>query len=167
MLRMEIGGVWFDLDPAAISALRYRAEYGDSIVNHLAASTTLQEAEGRLLRMCRMMIPAADRPELPDFTELAGRDPAFMSKAITAKNALLNVDGRLSMEDREAQDGEPFDEYDILVMLAAAHMDAALIYELPIMHLAGIAGRYFALQDPERKSYRKMTSTEMTAMYPR
>ena len=32
---MELGGVWYRLDPAAISAIRYRAIYGESILETL------------------------------------------------------------------------------------------------------------------------------------
>lgn len=162
---MDIGGTQFSLSSAAISAIRYRAEYGDSIISHLGACETPEEAEGRLLRMCHCMMPAADRPELLTLASLAREDHSFMEKALAARDALMVEDPQWSGGGES--DGEPFDEYRVLALMAAAHIDMSLIYELPIMHLVGIAGRYFDAQDPDRTSYHKMDQTEMARMYPR
>lgn len=164
-LKMEIGGVRYQFDTAAISALRYRAEYGESVINHLAACRDGREEEARLLRVCWMMIPPADRPELRDFARTARRERHFAEKARRAAEALLDVD------PGAPKGGEPgcedFDEYDVVAIMAAAGMDTALLYELPILHLAGIAARYFEMQDPDRKSYRPMTREERSTLYPR
>ena len=45
--------------------------------------------------------------------------------------------------------------------------DLGLLYELPLLHLVGVVRRLVALQDPERKSYRKLTAKEMAQLYPR
>lgn len=162
---MEIGGARYQFDPGAISALRYRAEYGESIVTHLLTCTSAKEEEARLLRICWMMLPPADRAPLRDFARRAGRDRHFIEKARTA------VDRLLAEDPKAPKGGEPgyedFDEYDVLAVMAAARMDTALIYELPILHLAGIAARYFEMQDPDRKSYRPMTREERSTLYPR
>lgn len=164
---MVIGGVKFRMDPAAISAIRYRAEYGDSIVNHLADCQTADEAEGRLLRMCHCMIPAADRPELLDFAKLARKDEDFIVKALVARDELMGEDPQWHGKDDSAD--QSFDEYRVLALIAAAHLDMTLIYELPIIHLVGIAGRYFEAQsnDPDDTSYHKMDTQEMARLYPR
>lgn len=162
---LEIGGIKITLDPAAVSAIRYRMEYGDSIINHLGVCKTLEEAEGLLLRMCHCMVPEANRPELLTLAGLARKDGAFFRKAIMARDALLANDPQ--WHGGEAHDGEPFDEYRVLALMAVAHIDMALIYELPIMHLVGIVGRYFEAQDPERTTYHKMDDREMKLMYPR
>lgn len=165
MVEMELAGVRYKLDPAAISALRYRAEYGESIVNHLAACRDGREEEARLLRVCWMMIPPADRPELRTFARAARRDGRFVAKARRAVDALLDVDPQAPKGGEP--DGGEFDEYDVVAVMAAAGMDLALVYELPILHLAGIAARYFEMQDPDRKSYRPMTREERSMLYPR
>ena len=50
---MELGGVWYRLDPAAISAIRYRAIYGESILETLNRGIPPKKLEGKLLRMGR------------------------------------------------------------------------------------------------------------------
>lgn len=163
-LRMDLGGASYELDPAAISAIRYRAEYGDSIINHLAACQTAQELEGRLLRMCHCMIPEADRPELLELARQARDNKDFIPKAIAARNALFAGDPR--WEGGKGADGEPFDEYQVLALMSAAHIDGRFIFELPIMHLVAIAGRCLDAQNPDKKTYKEMGSEEMALMYP-
>ncbi|MEL4859623.1 hypothetical protein AAEU42_00065 [Pseudoflavonifractor phocaeensis] len=167
MIAMEIGGVRFRLDPAAISALRYRAEYGNSIVNDLARCVSAAEAEGRLLRMCHMMIPVADRPELLEFARLARKDPDFLDKARVAKAALLAPDPQMGLPSAEEGTGEAFDEYRVLALLACIGVDLCLIYDLPILHLVAVAHRAAELRDPESKWYRPMTDDELLSLYPR
>lgn len=164
-IEMELAGVRYKLDPAAISALRYRAEYGESIINHLAACRDVREEEARLLRVCWMMIPTADRPELRTFAQAARRDGRFVAKARRAVDALLDVDPRAPRSDEPPEDD--LDEYAVVAAMAAAGMDTALVCELPILHLAGIAARRFEMDDPDKKSYRRMTREERSALYPR
>lgn len=163
-MRMVIGGVEFRLNPAAISAIRYRAEYGCSIVNDLAACDTAIEAEGRLLRMAHMMIEG-DRPELLTFAALAHEDKHFMEKALEARAALLSDDPLFSIKGQE--DSEPFDEYQVLALMASAGIGMQLIYEVPILHIVAIAGRYYDMMDTEKETYRPMDASEMSALYPR
>lgn len=165
ILEMELGGAKYRLDPAAISALRYRAEYGDSILNQLMECKSSQEEEARLLRICFMMIPPADRPELRAFARQARRDGRFYGKARRAVDELLSVDPRMPKGGEPG--GADFDEYDVVALMSAAHMDMGLLYELPILHLAGIAARYFELQNPEHRERRFMTKEERSALYPR
>ena len=89
MYEMELGGVWYRLDPAAISAIRYRAIYGESILETLNRGIPPKKLEGKLLRMCHLMIPAADRPELLVLARQARRDGAFLVKGLKARDALL------------------------------------------------------------------------------
>lgn len=164
--QMNISGRDFKFDSAAISAIRYRAANGDSIVNHLAACETPQQAEGTLLRMCfDMLCPTEDRPELLDFAKLARKDKGFLVKALAARDALLRDDPKWHSTGDAG--GEEYDEYRVLALLAAAHVDMSLIYELPIMHLVGIAGRCFEAQDPDKTTYHEMDGAEMALMYPR
>lgn len=165
MLTMELGGVRLRLNPAAISAIRYRAEYGASILTHLAQAKTREETEARLLRMCWQMIPPAERPELLEFARLARRGPRFVQKALGARNALLDVDPAAPREEDAAP--EAFDEYALLATMAAAHMDMSLIHELPALHLYGIAARYFRAQNPDSKTYRPASREERESLYPR
>ena len=162
---MEIGGVRFRLDPAAISSIRYRAAYGDSIIAHLAQCETDKERERRLLRMCHCMIPAADRPELPEFARLARKDERFLAKAQLAFGALFADDPRWSRWGQA--DGESFDEYQALALLASAHVDMRLLYELPLVHLVRIADRYFEMQGSGEGTYKEMDAKEMAMIYPR
>ena len=167
MLRMEIGGTEFQLDPSAISAIRFRAEYGESIINKLSDCRSGAELEGLLLRMCHMMIPLADRPELLDLARLARRDPDFLRKALKARAALLAGDPKRKPRAKSAEETESYDEYKVLALVAVAGVDMSLIYELPIMHLMSIANRVFELRNPDQKTYRPMTQEEMTQLYPR
>lgn len=167
MLSMEIGGVRFHLDPAAVSALRYRAVYGSSIVNDLASCTSMDDLEGRLLRMCHEMIPMADRPELLELARLARKDPDFLPKAHVAKSALLAPDPAFHVPAGETGADTPFDEYKILALMVVAGIGMELIYELPILHLVSLADRVARLRDPEAKTYRPMTDQEMAQLYPR
>lgn len=164
-LKMEIGGAHYAMDPAAISAIRYRAEYGESIVNDLAACTGQKETEGLLLRMCHLMIPAADRPELLDFARQARRDGEFMRKGIAARNALLSVDPQAPRHTESST--EKFDEYMVLALMAGVGVDMGLIYELPIMHIVSIIGRLSDMRNPDKKTRRLLTEKEMAQLYPR
>lgn len=163
-MKMDLGGASYLLDPAAISAIRYRAEYGDSIINHLAACQTVEEREGRLLRMCHCMIPEADRPELLDFAKRARQDKDFLTKAITARNALLVPDPR--WDGHKGGDGDVFDEYQVIALLGTAQVEQQWVYELPIMHLIAVIGRACDSQNPDKKAYKEMDSDEMALMYP-
>lgn len=162
---MEVDGAGFRLDPAAISCLRYRAQYGDSAVNHLERCATAQETQRVLLRLCHMMIAPEDRPELLEFARYAGRDRGFVSKARKALAALLAPDPRRGDPPREPP-GERFDEYQILAAVAACGIDCALVYELPILHLAAVAERVARLKEGGGRTYRPMTGTEMSTLYP-
>lgn len=164
-LEMELGGERLVLDPAAISAIRYRAAYGRSVVTALAEAGTQRQAEGHLLRMVHLMLPQAGRMPLLELARLARRDRRFPAKALAAKAALLDVDDALTQAWESGS--EPFDEYQVLALMTAGRMDMELIHELPIMHIVGLIGRGFALQDPDHKAYRPMTREEMQLLYPR
>ena len=167
IFKMEVGGVQFELDSSAISALRYRAEYGESVVNAIADCTTVDQLEGQLLRMCHMMIPVAHRPELPEFAKLARKDPEFTIKAQLARMALLDADPSApKVEDPSAH--ARFDEYQVLALMACGGIDMALLYELPILHIVSIIQRTAELRDPDRApKYREMTDEELSTLYPR
>lgn len=166
MLEAEIGGVRFLLDPAALSAVRYRAAYGGSIVTHLADARTPKEREGRLLRMCHIMIPPANRPALPDFARLARRDRGFYKTALRARDALLAPDP-LHPTAGNAETAEAFDEYKVLALVAVSGVDMSLICEVPILQLLSIVRMAYDLRDPDRKTYRPMTGDEMATIYGR
>lgn len=163
---MLIDGQQFLLDSAAVSCIRYRAEHGKSIITHLQSCETAEAFEGRLLRMCHAMISGTDRPELPVFAKAARRDRAFIRKACAARDALLADDPqRKAMKPPEST--EPFDEYLVLALMAAAGLDFALIYELPIMHLVSVVLRCFEAKNKDQETYRPLTEQEMAAIYPR
>lgn len=164
---MELGGVRYRLNPAAISAIRYRAAYGESIVETMSRPMPVKRLEAKLLRMCHMMIPPADRPDLRILARQARRDGAFLVKGLKARDALLEPDVELDIPpDGEASE-EPFDEYRLLAALTLVGLDLSLLHELPIMHVIGILRRLNMLQDTERKHYRPLTDTEMSNLYPR
>lgn len=165
MIQMDIGGVGFALDPAAISAVRYRVTYGESIIAALSACQTAHELEGLLLRMCHAMLPVADRLELPQFAKLARRDEGFFVRALQARDALLATDEHAPAVQEES--GEVFDEYMVLALMAVSELDMSLLYELPLLHLVGVVRRCGELRDPERKVYRKLSGNEMGRLYPR
>ena len=167
MIHMEIGGVRYEMDASAISALRFRAEYGDSIINKIADCASLDELEGQLLRMCHMMIPEANRPELPAFAKIARKDPEFIIKAQLARMALLDTDPRAPKAEDDGTH-ERFDEYQVLALMACSGIDMGLIRELPIRHIVGIVQRTANLKDPDKApKYRPMTDEEMAMLYPR
>lgn len=162
---LELDGRRFPLDTAAVSAIRYRAAYGDSVVNHLADCASWKKAEGILLRMCHLMIPSDQRPPLLELAALARRDGGMLAQGLQARDALLAPDPRAPVGGEP--DGNPFDEYGVLALMAAAGVDTRLIYELPVLHLAGVAGRCFALKNPDRKTYRPMSQEDRSMLYPR
>lgn len=166
MLELALGGERYLLDPAAISAVRYRAEYGCSVVTDLSGCQTAKSVERVLLRMCRMMIPPAQRPSLEAFARAARRDGRFFAKAQRARSALLAVDPA-QPPPAGAPDGEPFDEYGVLALMALTGVDMGLLYELPITHLVGILRRCGDIRDPDCKTYRLMTADEMARLYPK
>lgn len=167
-MELELNGRRYPLDTAAVSALRYRAAYGESVVEALRRPMPPRKREGVLLRMCHLMIPAARRPPLLELAEQARRDGDFPAKGRVARDALLAGDRALEgWEDGEPGDGAPFDEYRLLAALVLAGVDPALLYELPLLHLLGLLKRLAALRDPERKTYRRLTGAEMAQLYPR
>lgn len=167
-LELELAEVRLHLQPCARSALRYRAWYGESVLTALNRCGDRRSMEGTLLRMCHAMLDERDAMPLEELARLAHRDGHFFSKGLIARDALLTRDNSPgALPSRGDGDNRPFDEYDILAIAAAAGLPGVLLDELPILHLAGVAGRYFALQDPERKTYRKLDSAEMAQIYPR
>ncbi len=166
-MKLELGGASYDLETAAISAVRYRAAYGDSVVNHLAACKTIRERERCLLRLCHIMIPPDRRPALKTFAAQVRRDGRFFAKALEAKAALLSPDPRRRGGNDGEDGGGRFDEYQVLALMAAAGLGTQLLYELPILHLLAVAGRVFAASNPNRKTYRPMTGEEMAMLYRR
>lgn len=163
-VELHLGGRKFRLETAAVSALRYRAAYGNSVVNHLAACTGWKRAEGVLLRMVHMMIPPGERPPLLELAALARRGGGFLAQGLKARDALLDADPRAPAGEPGA---EPFDEYGVLALMAAAGVDGALIHTLPVLHLAGIAARTFALKRTDSKTYRPMSQEDRVMLYPR
>lgn len=169
MMTLELSGARYRLDTAAISAVRYRAAWGESIVDTLGGGLTRRQLEGKLLRMCHLMIPPADRPELAQLARQARRDGHFLAKALRARDALLSPDPALEgwEEDGGGASASRFDEYKLLAALTLAGVDLRLMYELPVLHLAGLIRRLNVLQDPERKTYRPLGRKEMAQLYPR
>jgi len=163
VVALELAGQIYLLDPAAISAVRYRARYGRSVVADLAACRDRRGEEALLLRLCHVMIPPEHRPPLLDFARAARRDGHFPHKAQAAREALLAGDGPLP----PAGEGPPFDEYRVLALMALAGVDGGLLHELPILHLVGVLRRCGELRDPACKAYRPMTGAELARLYPR
>lgn len=168
MTVLELGPVRYPLEVSAISALRYRAAYGESIVETLGARISPKMLEGKLLRMCHLMIPVGSRPELLELAKQARRDGAFFIKGLQARDALLAPDPELEgWEDDTPSSHSRFDEYKLLAVLTMAGVDLRLLYELPLLHLAGLVRRLNVLRDPDRKSYRLLSQKEMAQLYPR
>lgn len=165
-MNLELGGVRFALDPAAVSAVRYRAEYGGSIMNYISQCKTAAELERRLLQLCLIMAPATQRPELRVFARLARRDGHFLQKGLAARDALLAEDP-LWEPPPGAADTEPFDEYKVLALMAAAGLDFSLLYEMPILHLVALVSRCFALRGEPEGEVHALTEGEFETLFPR
>jgi len=163
ILELKLGKATFPLETAAISAVRYRARYGHSVVSDLDTAQAEADQTAPLVRMCYEMLPQTGRPSIGDFALACHREPTFLAQAQGARMALLSVDPDTDLP-REG-DGRTFDEYDVLAGLAMAHMDMGLIYELPVMHLAAVLHRMGELGDPDRKVMRKMTDEEISRFY--
>lgn len=170
MLMLKLGEREYPLDPAAVSAVRYRAAYGESVVGGWGLSSAgagpTAKAGGKLIRLCHMMIPPDRRPGLTEFARQCRRERTFFSQALEAQRALLDPD---PLHTPPAEDGtaEAFDEYRVLAFMAAAGVDMALIYELPILHLASVAQRVFELKQGGGKRYHAMPAEDRAALYPR
>lgn len=165
MIELEIGGTELQFDPAAISALRYRAAYGRSALAALEDCRDLQSLERVLLRMAHIMIPPDRRPTLTAFARLARRDEAFLSKALSLRDALYEIDPRFRPHAGGGT-GE-LDEYDLIAGMLAAQLDMAMLYELPLMHLTGVLARASDQNNPDIPDYRPMTATELAELYPK
>ena len=164
---MELGGVWYRLDPAAISAIRYRAIYGESILETLNRGIPPKKLEGKLLRMCHLMIPAADRPGASCLGPTGPAGRGFPGKGSQSTGRTVEPDIELDGPPDEESSEEPFDEYRLLAALTLVGMDLSLLHELPILHVIGVLRRLNMLQDTERKHYRPLTDKEMSNLYPR
>ncbi|MCI9587908.1 MAG: hypothetical protein HFF60_08065 [Oscillospiraceae bacterium] len=166
MLTLELAGERLRLDSAAVSALRYRSAYGESVVESLSGAGTAGELEGVLLRMVHSMLPPSSAPDLRELARLARRDGGFVLKALTARDALLAGDSKNPVPLGEAEEGA-FDEYKVLALMSTVGIDIGLIYELPILHLLSIVRRCGELRSGEATTYRPMTGVEMTMLYPK
>jgi len=153
----------FDL--AAISAVRYRAEYGDSAITHLAACETRKEQERVLFRLCYTMIPPECRPSVKEFAERAYQDGDFLQKALQLKDGLMIADENAKSAGRGKSD-EKFDEYQILALMATAGVPGSLLHELPILHLLSIAARVGDMKSP-KENVRAMDAKERSAFFGR
>lgn len=171
MMTLELSGARYRLDTAAISAVRYRAACGESIVETLGGGLTRRQLEGKLLRMCHLMIPPADRPELAQLARQARRDGHFLAKGLRARDALLSPDPALEGWEEDgggaSASASRFDEYKLLAALTLAGVDLRLMYELPVLHLAGLIRRLNVMSDPDRKTYRPLGREEMAQLYPK
>lgn len=166
MLTLELAGERLCLDSAAVSALRYRSTYGESVVESLSGAGTVGELEGVLLRMVHAMLPTSGAMELRELARLARRDGGFLPKALAARDALLAGDPKNPVPKGEAEEGT-FDEYKVLALMTAAGMEMGLLYELPILHLLSVARHLNALRGGKERTYRPMTDTEMAMLYPK
>ena len=163
MIEMELGGARYLLDPAAISAIRYRSRYGESIVTSLANSENETERERHLLRICHEMMVDRQKVPLLDYAKRVHKNRmVFLRQAEAAVAALLDTDG---WEPEKGADGEEFDEYELLAAMVAAGLDMGLLETLPIMHIVRVMDHLGAMKDPDRKQYRKMTGAEMAKLY--
>lgn len=163
MIEMELGGVRYLLDPAAISAIRYRSQYGESIVTSLANSENQTERERHLLRICHEMMVDRQKVPLSDYAKQVFQNRTeFLRQAETAVGALLDTDGWTPEKSSEDDD---FDEYELLTTMAAVGLDMRLLETLPIMHVARVLDQLGAMKDPERKQYRKMSEAEIAKFY--
>lgn len=161
---VQIGGIRHWLNPAAISCIRYRAEYGRSIVTDLLAAQSGAELELCFIRMVHAMIPPDDHVDLLEFAARCRTDQQFFAIAIVARDALL--EGKKPAQ-KELATGEQMDEYKILAMLAATGVSMTLIYELPIMHLLEVVSECCAVHSNEEQRYVPMTEKQMSTLYPR
>ena len=134
----------------------------------LGARIAPRKLEGKLLRMCHLMIPPESRPELLALARQARRDGTFFVKGLRARDALLAPDPELEEWGDDAPSSHSrFDEYKLLAVLTMAGVDLRLLYELPLLHLAGLVRRLNVLRDPDRKTYRPLSQKEMAQLYPR
>lgn len=167
---LELAGERLSLDVSARGALRYRAGYGRSVVSPPARGMSAAEEERELLRLVHALLRPECAMSLRALARLARRDGAFPGKARRVRGALLVPDrspGAPPPARPEEGAGRAFDEYDVLALAAAAGLPGALLGEVPILHLASLAGRCFTLRDPGRRTYRKLSRREMAALYPR
>lgn len=160
----EIGGIRHWLNPAAISCIRYRAEYGRSVVTDLMAAQSGAELELCFIRMVHAMISPDDHVDLLEFAALCRTDPQFFAIAIVARDALL--EGKKPAQ-KELTTGEQMDEYKILAMLSSTGVSMELIHELPIMHLLEVVGECCAVRGTGEQRYVPMTEKQMSTLYPR
>lgn len=156
---LRIGGRQYDATPAAITLIRYRAEFGKSFF-----SPASDDADA-ILAMARLAWAAiaGDKPDFQDFLKEAAEDNTFAASALRLHAAVLSGARPQASSTRNAS---AFDELEILALMSIAELDMRLLYELPIFQILDVIGKRADLMGGKHKSgYKKMTPAEMRGLY--
>ncbi len=158
MIPLTVGGVRYDLDASAMSAIRYRSKRGKSAIGEIVS------AEGDMLplliRITYEMI-SGEKPDMRTYAYAARREEGFYDAALGAVLEMIKADPLAKPQGGKSKDA--FDEFDLLAAYGRSGLPGCLLYELPILHIVSILNR----MNPTEPTKRLMTNDEVVAMYPR
>lgn len=158
---LEIGNAIYTADTSAMTALRYRVQYGASALVELSTATELSTRLGVLAKLAAVA---------------AGIDVKNVAVAMRHDEKLIYSLGRLEQEffgtdpsapppSVEGAANKPFDELDLLAVATMAGLSADWWYELPIMYISSVVARMSSARGKSTPVPTKMSSDEVAAMY--
>jgi hypothetical protein len=145
---LYLNGKVYKVNPAAVSCIKYRSEYGESFINALANQKSANELQGILLKFCHAALIESGI-SVQQFASMARKEETFFQQAqLIRKAAMAGLNSKVNSDDNVSS-GE-FDEYEILALAAAAGVDISLTNELTIMQFLDVVKRTIDAKNPHK-----------------
>lgn len=163
---IKIGKKTYGLNPAFITLVKYRAEYGESFLRQFLDN---QDDQMRLIRSWERLVYTAIKGQKPDFAvyqkEILANPNAFVGLALSLQNEIMRCDGNIADAGNHAEIAAAAEDFDELKLLAlCADMPEYIIENFRVFDLIKLLNHINGNKSTGKK-YRKMTQSELAKLY--
>lgn len=164
-MTITIGDKKYKLNPAAITLIRYRIQFGKSFLNLYLSNDPFDELTQALADIVYVAIEG-EKPPYEEYLELISADGTFLLSALAFQKLLLRHSDFNAPKSGGSGGSADIDELQILAAVTVSGAPEYAVMEFPIFDLLKLVGNINDIKlGGAGKKYRKMTNDEMIALY--
>lgn len=164
-MRIKIGEKSYKLNTKAITAIRFRAEYGFSASEKLKEVIEEPSSFSVLLACLVHVSIIGNKPDLETLLKYCNQDDEFMLKGFKVYQEIYKVENIRSRDHSDTEEDIKFDEFDTVALMGDCGIPERFLDELSIYQINHIITRYYQLKYKDPNSYKIASSKEVKASY--
>lgn len=164
-MRIKIGEKNYKLNTKAITAIRFRAEYGFSPTEKIKEIVNDIESLRVLLACLVHTAIVGKKPNIENFLKICIKDNEFILKGIDVYNEIYRVEETLPKGSLSIDDSLKYDEFDTVALMGDCKIPERFLDELTISQINYIIMRQYQMKSRDPNAPKMAINEEIKANY--